>query len=192
MPVTRGFAAGTGTPQRGMRPLHPGAPQLPSRRSLLRTAMIVKSGQPAAGPRNPPHLLEQPNVQEPRPAPERKSTTAGERVLGTKESAAGAWSRPGALDTSQHSSPREYQVRTAPTTLSSLDAKIIERIAAGERTTCIASKLYLSRQGVEYHVSKMMERFRVPNRTALVAKAYALGILRSEVWPPRVLQERVN
>ncbi|ELS56145.1 response regulator [Streptomyces sp. ISL-22] len=83
-------------------------------------------------------------------------------------------------------------MRTAPTTLSSLDAKIIERIAAGERTTCIASKLYLSRQGVEYHVSKMMERFRVPNRTALVAKAYALGILRSEVWPPRVLQERVN
>jgi DNA-binding CsgD family transcriptional regulator len=76
--------------------------------------------------------------------------------------------------------------------LSDLDAKIMERIAAGERTTCIANKLYLSRQGVEYHVSKMMERFRVPNRTALVARAYALGILRPEIWPPKVLQERIS
>ncbi|MBC2875764.1 MULTISPECIES: LuxR C-terminal-related transcriptional regulator [Streptomyces] len=83
-------------------------------------------------------------------------------------------------------------MNTAPTTLSTLDAKIMERIAAGERTTCIANKLYLSRQGVEYHVSKMMDRFRVPNRTALVAKAYAMGILGSEAWPPRVLQDRIN
>jgi DNA-binding NarL/FixJ family response regulator len=70
--------------------------------------------------------------------------------------------------------------------LSELDARIIESIAAGERTAHIARKLYLSHQGVEYHVSKMFQRLRVANRPALVARAYSLGILRTEAWPPQI------
>ncbi|MFF5113913.1 LuxR C-terminal-related transcriptional regulator [Streptosporangium sp. NPDC000509] len=70
------------------------------------------------------------------------------------------------------------------TPLSELHVKIIESIAAGERTLKIAGKLYLSRQGVEYHVSKLLQQLRVPNRPALVAKAYSMGILLPGTWPP--------
>ncbi|MEV7231877.1 LuxR C-terminal-related transcriptional regulator [Polymorphospora sp. NPDC051019] len=70
--------------------------------------------------------------------------------------------------------------------LSELDAQIIEGIAAGECTIRIANRVYLSRQGVEYHVSKLLRHLRVSNRTALVAKAYALGILAAGTWPPAV------
>ncbi|MDP9863665.1 MULTISPECIES: LuxR C-terminal-related transcriptional regulator [Streptosporangium] len=76
--------------------------------------------------------------------------------------------------------------------LSELDVRIIESIAAGERTIHIAAKLYLSRQGVEYHVSKMLQNLRVPNRPALVAKAYSMGILAAGTWPPEVRKENVN
>lgn len=70
--------------------------------------------------------------------------------------------------------------------LSKMEARIIECIAAGEGTNDIARKLYLSRQGVEYHVSKMLQRMRVPNRPALVAKAYSIGLLNVSSWPPKV------
>ncbi len=76
-------------------------------------------------------------------------------------------------------------MRSEPS-LSELDARIIECIAAGERTTNIAKKLYLSRQGVEYHVSKLLQCLRVPNRPALIAKAYCMGILTTDSWPPEV------
>ncbi|WP_438388211.1 helix-turn-helix transcriptional regulator [Actinopolyspora saharensis] len=70
--------------------------------------------------------------------------------------------------------------------LSDIDARIIECIASGESTISIATELYLSRQGVEYHVSKMFQRLRVPNRPALIAKAYCMGILTADAWPPEV------
>ncbi|EEP73327.1 two-component system response regulator [Micromonospora sp. ATCC 39149] len=73
--------------------------------------------------------------------------------------------------------------------LSDLDARIIESIAAGERTVHIANKVYLSRQGVEYHVSKLLQNLRVPNRPALIAKAYAMGILAAGTWPPTVSKD---
>ncbi|MDP9796803.1 DNA-binding NarL/FixJ family response regulator [Catenuloplanes nepalensis] len=73
--------------------------------------------------------------------------------------------------------------------LSELDARIIESIAAGERTVHIANKVYLSRQGVEYHVSKLLQNLRVPNRPALIAKVYSLGILTVGTWPPEVRRE---
>jgi DNA-binding CsgD family transcriptional regulator len=70
--------------------------------------------------------------------------------------------------------------------LSELDAKVLEGIAAGISTVQLASRLYLSRQGIEYHVATMMRRFKSPNRSALVSKAYSLGILCVEHWPPKV------
>jgi len=73
--------------------------------------------------------------------------------------------------------------------LSDLDAQIIESIAAGEPTMHIANKVYLSRQGVEYHVGKLLRHMRVPNRAALVAKAYTLGILTVGPWPPVARKE---
>jgi len=75
--------------------------------------------------------------------------------------------------------------------LSEMDARILEGVAAGVSTGQLAAQLYLSRQGVEYHISSMLRRFAVPNRTALACKAYATGVLAEGSWPPRVAPDRV-
>ncbi|SDG51082.1 PAS domain S-box-containing protein [Lentzea fradiae] len=70
--------------------------------------------------------------------------------------------------------------------LSDVHARILEGMAAGESTTQLASRLFLSRQGVEYHLGTMLRKLRAPNRPALVSRAYAMGLLSIESWPPRV------
>ncbi|MBV9315161.1 MAG: PAS domain-containing protein [Pseudonocardia sp.] len=76
--------------------------------------------------------------------------------------------------------------------LSVLDAMVLEGVAAGSSTVQLAAKLYLSRQGVEYHVGAMLRRFKCSNRSALVAKAYSQGILTMGQWPPKVTAEYVR
>ncbi|MER7489888.1 LuxR C-terminal-related transcriptional regulator [Streptomyces sp. NPDC126497] len=76
--------------------------------------------------------------------------------------------------------------------LSALDAQVLEGVASGESTVQLASRLYLSRQGIEYRVGQMLRRFDAPNRPALVARAHALGMFTAGQWPPRVLPERVR
>lgn len=71
------------------------------------------------------------------------------------------------------------------------DACILEGIASGASSVQLAASLFLSRQGVEYHIGRLLRRFRVPNRTALVGRAYSLGIFDSGSWPPKVRREFV-
>ncbi|MCS7483579.1 LuxR C-terminal-related transcriptional regulator [Umezawaea endophytica] len=70
--------------------------------------------------------------------------------------------------------------------LTDVHARILEGMAAGESTTQLASRLFLSRQGVEYHLGTMLRKLKAPNRTALVSRAYAMGMLSVASWPPRV------
>jgi DNA-binding CsgD family transcriptional regulator len=76
--------------------------------------------------------------------------------------------------------------------LSELDAKVLEGIAAGYSTVQMAGKLFLSRQGVEYHVGSMLRQFKCSNRSALVAKAYAQGVLTVGQWPPQVVADHIR
>ncbi|MEN3304473.1 MAG: hypothetical protein V7603_675 [Micromonosporaceae bacterium] len=76
--------------------------------------------------------------------------------------------------------------------LTVLAAKILEGVAAGDSTVRLAAKLFLSRQGVEYHVSILLRQFKVPNRTALAAKAYSVGLFSIGCWPPKVLPEYIR
>jgi DNA-binding CsgD family transcriptional regulator len=76
--------------------------------------------------------------------------------------------------------------------LTPLDAHILEGVAAGVSTVRMAAGLYLSRQGVEYHVGLMLRRFKAPNRAALVSRAYAMGVLTVGSWPPRVVPDFVK
>jgi DNA-binding CsgD family transcriptional regulator len=71
------------------------------------------------------------------------------------------------------------------------DARILEGVASGASSVQLAASLFLSRQGVEYHIGRLLRRFRVPNRTALVGRAYSLGIFDSGSWPPKVRRELV-
>ncbi|WP_280724326.1 PAS domain-containing protein [Kitasatospora sp. MAA4] len=76
--------------------------------------------------------------------------------------------------------------------LSEIDARILEGIAAGVSTVPLAARLYLSRQGVEYHVTCLLRKLRVPNRAALVSRAYSMGVLKVGVWPPKVVPDYVK
>jgi DNA-binding CsgD family transcriptional regulator len=76
--------------------------------------------------------------------------------------------------------------------LTEINARILEGVAVGIPTVQLASRLYLSRQGVEYHVSSMLRQFKVPNRAALVSKAYSMGMFKIGLWPPKVVTDYIR
>lgn len=76
--------------------------------------------------------------------------------------------------------------------LSALDAQVPQGAAGGESTVQPASRLPLSRQGIEYRVGRMLRRSDAPHRPALVARAHALGVFAAGRWLPRVPPERAQ
>ncbi|GAA2456714.1 hypothetical protein GCM10010421_57530 [Streptomyces glaucus] len=72
---------------------------------------------------------------------------------------------------------------------SPMHARILEGVAAGESTVQLATKLFLSRGGVEYHVSSLLRKMKVTNRPALISKSYSMGVFAVGQWPPRVRSE---
>jgi hypothetical protein len=78
----------------------------------------------------------------------------------------------------------------APVTITEIPAHILVGLASGLSTQQLASRLGLSSRGVEYHISNMLRALKAPNRSALVARSYALGILDPQHWPPRVVERR--
>jgi DNA-binding CsgD family transcriptional regulator len=90
---------------------------------------------------------------------------------------------------SVHSTP--LILASAPAALTTVPAHILEGVAAGLSTQQLASRLGLSSHGVEYHISVMMRKLKAPNRSALVARAYALDIFMPHCWPPRVKPQYV-
>jgi DNA-binding CsgD family transcriptional regulator len=82
--------------------------------------------------------------------------------------------------------------QSANKSLTELDARILEGVAAGASTIQLASRLHMSRQGIEYRVAAMLRKYKVPNRPALVSRAYAIGVLCAGSWPPQVLTDCVR
>jgi PAS domain S-box-containing protein len=74
----------------------------------------------------------------------------------------------------------------SPPEISVREQEILELVAAGGTSASIARALGITPDGVTYHLTRLSGRFAVPNRTALVARAYALGLLETRTWPPRV------
>lgn len=68
--------------------------------------------------------------------------------------------------------------------LSPREDRILALAASGATSTLIARSVGLTADGVNYHLSRLCRMLKVPNRTALVAKAYVLGLLRPTSWPP--------
>jgi DNA-binding CsgD family transcriptional regulator len=69
--------------------------------------------------------------------------------------------------------------------LSDRESEILRLIAGGATSATVAAELGITGDGVNYHLTRMSDRFGVPNRTALVARAYSLGLLDPSTWPPR-------
>ncbi|GAA2663786.1 PAS domain S-box protein [Streptomyces lunalinharesii] len=70
-------------------------------------------------------------------------------------------------------------------TLSASQERILSLLAVGRSNADISTSLHLSRQTVDYHLSRLRDLLDAPNRCALVARAYSLGILVPQSWPPR-------
>ncbi|MFF4407645.1 PAS domain-containing protein [Streptomyces sp. NPDC001262] len=68
--------------------------------------------------------------------------------------------------------------------VSGVEARILALAAGGATTAAIGKEVGLTVDGVNYHLTRLTRRWRVPNRTALVAKAYVLGVLAPDRWPP--------
>jgi DNA-binding CsgD family transcriptional regulator len=80
----------------------------------------------------------------------------------------------------------------AGTLLSPLHARILEGIAGGASNIQLAARLHLSRQGIDYHVGRLLRQLRAPNRAALVARAHSFGMLTVGAWPPHVPQHFIH
>ncbi|MEU1071805.1 MULTISPECIES: PAS domain S-box protein [unclassified Streptomyces] len=69
--------------------------------------------------------------------------------------------------------------------LTPAQVRILSLLAAGSSNGEIATSLKLSRQTVDYHLSRLRDLLGAATRPALVARAYVLGILAPRAWPPR-------
>ncbi|MFI5520216.1 PAS domain-containing protein [Streptomyces platensis] len=67
---------------------------------------------------------------------------------------------------------------------SPVEARILALAAGGATTASIGTALGLTVDGVNYHLTRLSRRWRVQGRTALVARAYVLGVLSADSWPP--------
>ncbi|WP_241968522.1 LuxR C-terminal-related transcriptional regulator [Streptomyces sp. ICBB 8177] len=65
------------------------------------------------------------------------------------------------------------------------EAAVLALVASGATTAAIARALDLTVDGVNYHLGRLARRLQAPNRAALVARAYVLGLLEPGSWPPR-------
>lgn len=83
----------------------------------------------------------------------------------------------------------EQQLARRQQLFTPMETRVLEGVAAGVSTVQLASALFLSRGGVEYHVAMLLRKLKVNNRPALVSKAYSMGIFRLGAWPPRVLPD---
>ncbi|MBF6051410.1 PAS domain-containing protein [Streptomyces eurocidicus] len=76
--------------------------------------------------------------------------------------------------------------------VSVVEGHILALAAAGATTAAIGKAVGLTVDGVNYHLTRLTRRWRVPNRTALVAKAYVLGVLSTREWPPAPAPQRAR
>ncbi|BCM65499.1 MULTISPECIES: PAS domain-containing protein [Streptomyces] len=72
-----------------------------------------------------------------------------------------------------------------PARTTEVERRVLALLAGGATTARAARELGLSRDGVTYHLRRLSARWGAANRTELVARAYALGVLAPGVWPPR-------
>lgn len=71
-----------------------------------------------------------------------------------------------------------------PARVTPIEARILALLAGGATSARAARETGLTTDGVTYHLRRLSARWGAANRTELVARAYALGVLAIGVWPP--------
>ena len=77
----------------------------------------------------------------------------------------------------------------APPVLTEREARVLELVAEGLATAEVAVRLHVSGKDVEYHLHNLLSKFESRNRTGLVSRAFALGYLSTQEWPPEARRE---
>ncbi|MFD7708810.1 PAS domain-containing protein [Streptomyces sp. NPDC059785] len=67
------------------------------------------------------------------------------------------------------------------------EAEILALLAGGATTARAARETGRTVDGVNYHLRRLSARWGAANRTELIARAYALGVLAPGEWPPRAM-----
>jgi ATP/maltotriose-dependent transcriptional regulator MalT len=73
--------------------------------------------------------------------------------------------------------------------LTQREGNVLELVAAGFSSRLAAHALHVSAKDIDYHISNLITKFQASNRTGVVGRAFVLGNLNSNVWPPRIAQE---
>ncbi|MEU5598329.1 PAS domain S-box protein [Streptomyces sp. NPDC020298] len=71
-----------------------------------------------------------------------------------------------------------------PARVTPMEGRVLALLAAGATTARAARELGLTKDGVTYHLRRLSTRWGTANRTELIARAYASGVLAAGVWPP--------
>ncbi|MEJ8672322.1 PAS domain S-box protein [Streptomyces sp. MS1.AVA.1] len=79
---------------------------------------------------------------------------------------------------------REAHEQRRPPQVAPIEARILALLASGTTTAQAARETDLTVDGVNYHLRRLSSRWNAANRTELVARAYALGVLAPGMWPP--------
>jgi DNA-binding CsgD family transcriptional regulator len=74
--------------------------------------------------------------------------------------------------------------------LTTRELDVVELLAQGLSTETMANILSISHHTVTAHLGKMLRNLHAQNRTELVARMYACGVLASGVWPPRAVSHQ--
>jgi DNA-binding NarL/FixJ family response regulator len=83
--------------------------------------------------------------------------------------------------------PETCFLPSVPPILTRSEGRVLELIAAGSTTAQIATHLCVSHKAIEYHMHHLLWKFESRNRAGLVARAYTLGYLSGDAWPPVAL-----
>ena len=75
--------------------------------------------------------------------------------------------------------------------LTSRELDIAAMLAFGASTQQIARDLFISPHTVAAHLAHLLRKLSVANRTELVARLYAEGVLGQGTWPPAAVQGHV-
>jgi DNA-binding CsgD family transcriptional regulator len=68
--------------------------------------------------------------------------------------------------------------------LTARECAVLPLLAAGASTSEVATIFVVSPKAIEYHIRHLAEKFQARNRTETIAKAYHLGYLTVDLWPP--------
>jgi len=66
------------------------------------------------------------------------------------------------------------------------ETRVLELVAMGLSTGEIAQHQWVTPAAVTFHIGNLLRKLGADNRTGMVARAYALGVLMPGTWPPRI------